>query len=86
MSPRGYITFETVKDPINGIDLMRDPFLDPVFRAHPPEECVLFLQVQLHGNPVHDLRFDVECRNYPCDDKPQGRLGKVYPWAMPRCH
>ena len=72
MSSRGYITFETVEDPVSGNDLMRTIFINPVFRAHPPEECVLFLHVQLHENTVYDLLFDIEGCDYPCDDKPQG--------------
>ena len=68
MSLRDYLTLETVVDPFSKNNLSTMTFLNPVSRAHSRGKHVLFLQAQLSGNPVHDLRFDVKGCNYPCDD------------------
>ena len=56
--------------------------LVPIFRANLPEEWILFLDIHLDGDTAHDLLSNVECRNCPGDDKPQGQSCGVYPRAL----
>ena len=57
--------------------------LVPIFRANLPEEWILFLDIHLDRDTAHDLLSNVECRNCPGDDKPQGQSCGVYPRAFP---
>ena len=49
-----------------------------------PEERILFLHVHFDRDAIHDFLLDVECRDYPGDDKPHRRLDEVHAWAFPR--
>ena len=83
MSPRGYLTFKAIVNPSGGKDSLKR-FLDSKSQAYSPEERILFLHVHFDRDTIHDFLLDVECRDYPSDDKPHRRLDEVHARAFPR--